>query len=120
VRRRLIVIALALAEWHRTSVLSVVFSTSPQGNSSSFSHSWSTSSERRCEIHLCAVAPDYQHGVFAGTDCAIENVTGQSPMTVQEFVRYHRSAWGRVRRDRSCTSRTRPSPLKGWCSALRA
>jgi hypothetical protein len=31
--------------------------------------------------------------VFAGTDCAIENVTGQSPMTVQEFVRYHRFGW---------------------------
>ncbi len=44
--------------------------------------------------HLCAVALDYQHGVFAGTDGVIEKVTGRSPMTVQEFVRSHRSAFG--------------------------
>lgn len=44
--------------------------------------------------HLCAVALDYQNGVFAGTDTVIEEVTGQPPMTVQEFVSSHRSGHG--------------------------
>lgn len=39
--------------------------------------------------HLCAVAQDYQDGIFTGTDEVIGRVTGKSPMTVQEFVRAH-------------------------------
>ncbi len=39
--------------------------------------------------HLCAVAQDYQDGIFAGTDEVIGRVTGKPPMTVQEFVTAH-------------------------------
>ena len=39
--------------------------------------------------HLCAVAQDYQDGIFAGTDDVIGRVTGKPPMTVQEFVTAH-------------------------------
>lgn len=39
--------------------------------------------------HLCAVAQDYQDGVFAGSDDVIERLTGKPPMTVQEFVTSH-------------------------------
>jgi NAD(P)H dehydrogenase (quinone) len=39
--------------------------------------------------HLCAVAQDYQDGVFAGADEVIGRVTGKPPMTVQEFVTAH-------------------------------
>jgi NAD(P)H dehydrogenase (quinone) len=39
--------------------------------------------------HLCAVAQDYQDGIFAGTDEVIGRVTGKPPMTVQEFVAAH-------------------------------
>ncbi|MHC2332876.1 NmrA family NAD(P)-binding protein [Bradyrhizobium sp. USDA 4454] len=39
--------------------------------------------------HLCAVAQDYQDGIFAGSDEAIAQVTGKPPMTVQEFVTSH-------------------------------
>jgi NAD(P)H dehydrogenase (quinone) len=41
--------------------------------------------------HLCAVAEDYQNGLFAGTDRVIESVTGHAPMTVQSFVALHRN-----------------------------
>ena len=39
--------------------------------------------------HLCAVAQDYQDGIFAGTDDIIGRLTGKPPMTVQEFVAAH-------------------------------
>jgi NAD(P)H dehydrogenase (quinone) len=39
--------------------------------------------------HLCAVAQDYQDGIFAGTDDVIGRVTGKPPMTVQEFIASH-------------------------------
>ncbi|MFJ3524266.1 NmrA family NAD(P)-binding protein [Pseudomonas sp. NPDC090203] len=39
--------------------------------------------------HLIEVAKDYQHGVFEGEDSIIKEVTGQAPMTVQEFVTLH-------------------------------
>ncbi len=39
--------------------------------------------------HLCAVAQDYQDGIFAGTDDVIGRVTGKPPMAVQEFVTAH-------------------------------
>jgi uncharacterized protein YbjT (DUF2867 family) len=40
--------------------------------------------------HLIEVAQDYQHGVFEGEDEIIREVTGQAPMTVQEFVTLHK------------------------------
>jgi NAD(P)H dehydrogenase (quinone) len=43
--------------------------------------------------HLCAVALDYQNGIFAGEDNIIAEVTGQPPMAVQEFVTLHRDAF---------------------------
>ncbi len=43
--------------------------------------------------HICAVALDYQNGVFAGTNDIIEQVTGQPPMTVQSFVASHKGAF---------------------------
>ena len=39
--------------------------------------------------HFCAIALDYQNGVFAGEDQIIAAVTGQRPMTVEEFVTLH-------------------------------
>lgn len=39
--------------------------------------------------HLCAVAQDYQDGIFAGTDEVIGRITGKRPMTVQDFVTAH-------------------------------
>jgi NAD(P)H dehydrogenase (quinone) len=47
--------------------------------------------------HFCAIALDYQHGIFAGEDKIIAEVTGQPPMTVQEFVTLHRDAFNVVR-----------------------
>ncbi len=36
--------------------------------------------------HLSSVAIDFQNGVFAGTNDAIEKITGEPPMTVEAFV----------------------------------
>jgi NAD(P)H dehydrogenase (quinone) len=41
--------------------------------------------------HLCAVALDFQAGLFAGTNDVIETITGKPPMTVQSFVAAHRA-----------------------------
>ena len=46
--------------------------------------------------HFCAVALDYQNGIFSGEDKIIAEVTGQPPMTVQEFVTLHRNAFAAV------------------------
>ena len=46
--------------------------------------------------HFCAVALDYQNGIFSGEDKIIAEVTGQPPMTVQEFVTLHRNAFTAV------------------------
>ena len=43
--------------------------------------------------HFCAIAVDYQNGIFAGEDKIIAEVTGQPPMTVQQFVSLHRDAF---------------------------
>ena len=43
--------------------------------------------------HFCAIALDYQNGIFAGEDKIIAAVTGRRPMTVQEFVASHRDAF---------------------------
>jgi NAD(P)H dehydrogenase (quinone) len=39
--------------------------------------------------HLCAVAQDYQDGIFAETDEVIGRVTGRPLMMVREFVAAH-------------------------------
>ena len=46
--------------------------------------------------HFCAIALDYQNGIFSGQDKIIAEVTGQPPMTVQEFVTLHRNAFTAV------------------------
>jgi len=46
--------------------------------------------------HFCAIALDYQSGIFSGEDKIIAEVTGQPPMTVQEFVTLHRNAFTAV------------------------
>lgn len=43
--------------------------------------------------HLGEVALDYQHGVFAGEDSIIREVTGEAPMTVQQFVTLHKAVF---------------------------
>ena len=45
--------------------------------------------------HICAVAQDYQDGVFAGTNDAVERLTGTPPMTVEAYVRAHAAAFAR-------------------------
>lgn len=45
--------------------------------------------------HLIEVAQDYQHGVFEGEDHIIAQVTGQPPMTVQQFVKLHQKLFDR-------------------------
>ena len=46
--------------------------------------------------HLCAVALDYQNGIFSGEDKIIGEVTGKPPMTVQDFVASHRETFTTV------------------------
>ena len=43
--------------------------------------------------HFCAIAVDYQNGLFSGEDKFIAEVTGKPPMTVQDFVASHREAF---------------------------
>jgi NAD(P)H dehydrogenase (quinone) len=43
--------------------------------------------------HFCAIAIDYQNGIFSGADKIIAEVTGVPPMTVQDFVASHRAAF---------------------------
>ena len=43
--------------------------------------------------HFCAIALDYQNGIFSGADKIIAEVTGKAPMTVQEFVTLHRDVF---------------------------
>ena len=43
--------------------------------------------------HLCAVALDYQNGLFSGEDKVIAELTGKPPMTVQDFVASRRQAF---------------------------
>jgi NAD(P)H dehydrogenase (quinone) len=46
--------------------------------------------------HFCAIALDYQNGIFAGEDQIIAAVTGQRPMTVQQFVILHLAVFNAV------------------------
>ncbi|RFB85086.1 NmrA family transcriptional regulator [Rhizobium leguminosarum bv. trifolii] len=43
--------------------------------------------------HFCAIALDYQNGIFSGADKIIADVTGVPPMTVQDFVKLHQAAF---------------------------
>jgi NAD(P)H dehydrogenase (quinone) len=43
--------------------------------------------------HFCAIALDYQNGIFAGHDGVIAELTGQAPMSVEAFVASHREAF---------------------------
>jgi uncharacterized protein YbjT (DUF2867 family) len=43
--------------------------------------------------HFCAVAVDYQDGIFSGEGKIIDEVTGEPPMTVEQFVTLHRDAF---------------------------
>ena len=43
--------------------------------------------------HFCAVALDYQNGLFSGEDKFIAELTGKPPMTVRDFVASHREAF---------------------------
>ena len=43
--------------------------------------------------HFCAVAVDYQNGLFSGEDKFIAELTGKPPMAVREFVASHREAF---------------------------
>jgi uncharacterized protein YbjT (DUF2867 family) len=43
--------------------------------------------------HFCAIALDYQNGIFSGADKIIAEVTGVPPMTVRDFVASHRAAF---------------------------
>jgi uncharacterized protein YbjT (DUF2867 family) len=43
--------------------------------------------------HFCAIALDYENGIFSGSDKIIAEVTGVPPMTVQDFVTSHRAAF---------------------------
>jgi len=48
--------------------------------------------------HLCAIALDYQAGVFSGTDTVIEEVTGTAPMTFEAFLALHKQEFDLARR----------------------
>jgi len=41
--------------------------------------------------HLCEVAQDYQDGLFQGTNDHVERITGRKPLSIEDFVRLHRS-----------------------------
>jgi uncharacterized protein YbjT (DUF2867 family) len=63
--------------------------------------------------HFCAVALDYQNGLFSGEDKFIAKLTGKPPMSVQDFVASHRKAF-------TTASATGYAPASGdACSATR-
>ncbi|OZI26249.1 NmrA family transcriptional regulator [Bordetella genomosp. 9] len=43
--------------------------------------------------HLVEVAQDYQNGIFAGTNDAVERITGQPALSVREFIGQNRQAF---------------------------
>jgi uncharacterized protein YbjT (DUF2867 family) len=43
--------------------------------------------------HFCAVALDYQNGLFSGEDKIIAKLTGKPPMTLRDFVASNREAF---------------------------
>ena len=54
-----------------------------------------SSNEKRADNtlwqHFEEIAKDHQNGVFAGTDNTVECLTGQAPMSLQEFLQAHLS-----------------------------
>lgn len=44
--------------------------------------------------HLVEVAQNYQDGIFAGTNDAVETITGTPALTVQQFIAANRAAFG--------------------------
>lgn len=52
-----------------------------------------SSNEKRADNtlwqHFEEIAKDHQNGVFAGTDNTVERLTGQAPMSLQEFLQAH-------------------------------
>lgn len=54
-----------------------------------------SSNEKRADNtlwqHFEEIAKDHQNGVFAGTDNTVERLTGQAPMSLQEFLQAHLS-----------------------------
>ena len=43
--------------------------------------------------HLVEVAQNYRDGIFSGTNDVVEKVTGQPPLSVQQFVAKYRAAF---------------------------
>jgi hypothetical protein len=43
--------------------------------------------------HFCAVALDYQNGLFSGEDKFIAKLTGKPPITLKDFIASHRDAF---------------------------
>lgn len=43
--------------------------------------------------HLAVVAQNYQDGIFAGTNDAVEKITGTPPLSVQEYISKHREVF---------------------------
>ena len=44
--------------------------------------------------HLREASEDHHHGLFAGTNKYVEQITGQPPMTIEAFVSKHRAYFG--------------------------
>ena len=43
--------------------------------------------------HLVEVAQNYRDGIFSGTNDAVEKITGQPPLSVQQFIARNRAAF---------------------------
>jgi NAD(P)H dehydrogenase (quinone) len=43
--------------------------------------------------HLVEVAQNYREGVFAGTNNAVEDITGKPPLTIPAFIAQNRQAF---------------------------
>jgi NAD(P)H dehydrogenase (quinone) len=43
--------------------------------------------------HFCAIAVDYQNGIFAGRNSVVQEITGTPPMSVEQFVTLHLDAF---------------------------
>jgi NAD(P)H dehydrogenase (quinone) len=43
--------------------------------------------------HLVEVAQDYRNGVFAGTNDAVEKITGMPALSVEQFIAQNKAAF---------------------------
>lgn len=54
-----------------------------------------SSNEKRADDtlwqHFEEIAKDHQNGIFAGTDNTVERLTGQAPMSLEQFLQAHRA-----------------------------